>query len=507
MRAFLTRRLLLLVPTLLGVTLATFLMLHLTPGDPVTIMLGEFASASDVARLRAELGLDRPIVVQYLKFLGRAVRGDLGSSIRSRRPVQEEIAERLPPTMVLALAAQVLAVCAGITAGVTAAAARRPSVDSAIVAVTLVGLSMPTFWSGLLLILLFSLTLGWRPITASGGLRALILPAVTLAAPAAAVLARVTRASVLEVLRQDYVRTARAKGVSERLVVYRHALRNALIPVLTVAALQFAGLAAGAVIVESVLSRPGLGRRAVTALLSRGCALAQGVVLRPPSRSFPLGTDELGRDVLSRVIHGARISLRIGIVTIGIALVLGTVIGVLAGFYGGVIDGVLMAVMEVLLAFPQILLAMAILAMLGPSLTNAMIAVGLSAVPVYARTARGTTLSVRAMDYVEAARAIGVGDGRILARHVLPNMISPVVVLATAGVGIAILIAAGLSYLGLGAQPPTPEWGAMLSQARAYLRNAWWMATFPGLAITLVVISLNLCGDWLRDLLDPRLRT
>ena len=279
MRAFLTRRLLLLVPTLLGVTLATFLMLHLTPGDPVTIMLGEFASASDVARLRAELGLDRPIVVQYLKFLGRAVRGDLGSSIRSRRPVQEEIAERLPPTMVLALAAQVLAVSAGITAGVTAAAARRPSVDSAIVAVTLVGLSMPTFWSGLLLILLFSLTLGWLPITASGGLRALILPAVTLAAPAAAVLARVTRASVLEVLRQDYVRTARAKGVSERLVVYRHALRNALIPVLTVAALQFAGLVAGAVIVESVFSRPGLGRLAVTAILSRDFPLAQGIVL------------------------------------------------------------------------------------------------------------------------------------------------------------------------------------------------------------------------------------
>jgi len=145
--------------------------------------------------------------------------------------------------------------------------------------VTLVGLSMPTFWSGLLLILLFSLTLGWLPITASGGLRALILPAVTLAAPAAAVLARVTRASVLEVLRQDYVRTARAKGVSERLVVYRHALRNALIPVLTVAALQFAGLVAGAVIVESVFSRPGLGRLAVTAILSRDFPLAQGIVL------------------------------------------------------------------------------------------------------------------------------------------------------------------------------------------------------------------------------------
>jgi peptide/nickel transport system permease protein len=228
--------------------------------------------------------------------------------------------------------------------------------------------------------------------------------------------------------------------------------------------------------------------------------------MRPPSWQFLFGTDELGRDVLSRVIHGARISLQIGIFTISIALALGTLVGITAGFYGGLVDGALMAVMEVLLAFPQILLAMAIVAMLGPNLTNAMIAVGLSAVPVYARTARGTTLSVRSMDFVEAARAVGAGDGRILLRHVLPNMISPVVVLATAGVGIAILIAAGLSYLGLGAQPPTPEWGAMLSESRAYLRNAWWMATFPGLAITVVVVSLNLCGDWLRDLLDPRLR-
>ncbi len=235
--------------------------------------------------------------------------------------------------------------------------------------------------------------------------------------------------------------------------------------------------------------------------------LLPGAVLQPPSRHFPFGTDELGRDVLSRVIFGARISLRIGLVTISIALVLGGLIGLIAGFYGGVVDGGLMAVMEVLLAFPQILLAMAILAMLGPNLTNAMIAVGISAVPVYARTARSTTLAVRSMDYVEAARAVGAGDGRVLVRHVLPNMISPVIVLATAGVGIAILVAAGLSYLGLGAQPPIPEWGAMLSEARAYLRNAWWMATFPGLAITLVVVSLNLCGDWLRDLLDPRLRS
>ncbi len=235
--------------------------------------------------------------------------------------------------------------------------------------------------------------------------------------------------------------------------------------------------------------------------------LIPGGMLHPPSRQFLFGTDELGRDIASRVVYGTRISLQIGFVTVGISLLFGTTFGLLAGYYGGRVEGTIMALMDVLLAFPQILLALAILAMLGPSLVNAMIAVGISGVPVYARTARGVTLALRGMDYLDAARAQGAADPRILLRHVLPNMIPPIIVLATAGMGISLLVAAGLSYLGLGAQPPIPEWGAMLSEARAYLRNAWWMATFPGLAIMVVVLSLNLCGDWLRDFLDPRLRT
>ncbi len=279
MRAYISRRLLLLVPTLIGVTLATFLMLRLTPGDPVQIMLGEFASGPDVARLRRDLGLDRPLPIQYVRFVDRVLHGDLGTSIRSRRAVADEIADRFPATALLTLAAMVLAVSVGVSIGAVAATTRYAVVDSAVMAFVLIGLSMPTFWSGLLLILTFSLRLGWLPITESEGIRAIILPAVTLAAPAAAVLARITRSSVLEVLSQEYVRTARSKGLAEHLVVIRHALRNALVPVLTIVGLQFGGLLAGAVIVESVFSRPGLGRLAVNAVLARDFPVAQGIVL------------------------------------------------------------------------------------------------------------------------------------------------------------------------------------------------------------------------------------
>lgn len=225
-----------------------------------------------------------------------------------------------------------------------------------------------------------------------------------------------------------------------------------------------------------------------------------------PSISHPFGTDELGRDVLSRIIYGARVSLRVGLISIGIALVVGTMIGITAGYWGGWLDSFVMRLMDVMLAFPGFLLAIAIVAILGPSLFNVMIAVGIESIPIYARTARGSVLGMKEDEYMIGARAIGASHLRILSRYVLPNIIAPLIVLATIGVGFAILAAAGLSYLGLGAQPPTPEWGAMLSSARSFLRDSWWMATFPGVAIMIVVLALNLFGDGLRDVLDPRLR-
>ena len=274
------RRLLAVIPVLFGVTLAVFGMLFLVPGDPVKMMLAEFVTNPDqVARMRSELHLDDPILVQYGRFVGNALRGDLGTSIRSRRPVTTEIAENIGSTAQLALAAVLVAIALGVPLGVVAALGRGSWLDAGSMAVALLGVSMPSFWLGLLLIFLFSLVLGWLPATGGGSLAHLILPAVTLGAIASAIIARLTRSSMLEVLGQDYVRTARAKGLAWWGVVVRHALKNALIPVITIFGLQFGNLLAGAVIVETVFSRPGLGRVIVGAILAKDFPLVQGAVL------------------------------------------------------------------------------------------------------------------------------------------------------------------------------------------------------------------------------------
>jgi len=228
--------------------------------------------------------------------------------------------------------------------------------------------------------------------------------------------------------------------------------------------------------------------------------------LQPPSLSHLAGTDPFGRDILSRIIFGARISLQVGLISVGIAGFFGGLLGLCAGYYGGWLDQVVMFVVNILLAFPGILLALAIMAMLGPSLFNVMIAVGISSIPAYIRLVRGSVLSIKENVYIESARVVGCSDARIILRHILPNVVAPVIVLSTLGVGSAILVGASVSYLGMGAQPPTPEWGLMINQVRAYLRIAWWMATFPGLAIMITVLALNLLGDGLRDALDPRLK-
>jgi peptide/nickel transport system permease protein len=280
MLAYIAQRAAQLVPVVVGISVLTFLMLHLVPGDPVLLFAGDKPLTEErAAQIRHQLGLDRPIWVQYADYAGHALHGDLGRGLRSQRPVIDSILEAFPSTAQLTLAALALAVVIGVTLGVLAALAHGTWLDTAAMGFAILGVSMPVFYSSLLMIFFFSFRLAWFPATGQGGLSRLVMPAAALALVSSAVLARLVRSGMLEVLRQEYIVTARAKGLAGRSVVLRHALTNALIPTITMLGLQLGGLLGGAVITETIFSRPGIGRLAVDAILSRDFPLVQGTVL------------------------------------------------------------------------------------------------------------------------------------------------------------------------------------------------------------------------------------
>jgi ABC-type dipeptide/oligopeptide/nickel transport system permease component len=276
---FLLRRLLLTIPVLLGVATLVFSLIHLVPGDPVETMLGESASPQEIGRVRAQLGLDRPLYAQYWTFLKGVGRGDLGVSLRTNEPVAQAIATRMPATIELAIAAMCLAVVVAIPLGIIAAAGAGTGVDYAATTLALAGISIPNFWLGPLLAIVFAITLGWLPVSGSGTLAHLVLPAITLGAPLGAVLARMTRASVLEELRELYVLAARARGVSRAGAILRHAFRNSLIPIVTVLGLQMGAVLTGAVITETIFAWPGVGRLLIQSINFRDYPLVQGCIL------------------------------------------------------------------------------------------------------------------------------------------------------------------------------------------------------------------------------------
>jgi peptide/nickel transport system permease protein len=290
---------------------------------------------------------------------------------------------------------------------------------------------------------------------------------------------------------------AAAPTPAERLAV-GHAWRGTLRRLLRHGGARF-GLAVVAVVVLMALGAD---------VLSPYDPIAQNsaVGLSPPSLTHPMGTDEFGRDIFSRVIHGARLSLLVAVGAVVISATLGTLLGLLAGYLQGGPDMVIMRPMDVLLAFPGLLLALALSAILGTGLNSVILAVGIAGIPNFARIVRGAVMNVRENEYVLAARTIGAPGGRIVGRHLLPNVAAPIIVMTTLYVAFAVLTASSLSFLGVGVQPPTPEWGAMTNAGRHILRVAWWVSTFPGLMIMLLVLAVNLIGDGLRDALDPNLR-
>ena len=279
MKRYLTRRILTTIPILFAVSIMVFSMAHLVPGDPVKIMLGTRASAERIQSVREQLGLNDPIFVQYSRFLGNVFQGDFGRSIRSGREVYKEIITRFPSTLELTVFGLLLAILLGIAAGTLSATAKNPRTDLTIMLGAMISVSVPSFWFGLILILMFSIKWPIFPIAGSGGMALLVLPALTLGLRASAIIARVTRASILEVLNQNYIQAAKARGLSKVVVIYKHALRNALIPVITIVGLQFGGLLSGAFIIEFLFARPGIGMLAVNALKQRDFPVIQGVVL------------------------------------------------------------------------------------------------------------------------------------------------------------------------------------------------------------------------------------
>ncbi|BAH46122.1 MULTISPECIES: nickel ABC transporter permease [Brevibacillus] len=279
MKQYIVKRLLSGIIVLFGLSVFTFLLIHLIPGDPVRIMLGQRATVEQIESLRGELGLNKPLVVQYLDYASGVLKGDLGTSLKTGRPVSTEIADRFPATAKMAVASLVVAVVIGIGLGVLAAKYKDTPIDGAIMTFSTFGMSIPGFWLGLLVILVFSVHLGWFPIAGGTGLKDMVLPAFTLGTLTATALSRLTRAGMVEVLSNDYIRTARAKGMNERVVLLRHAFRNVMIPIVAVIGLELAGLLGGAVIIEQVFGWPGVGTLAIQAISSRDFPMIQGTTL------------------------------------------------------------------------------------------------------------------------------------------------------------------------------------------------------------------------------------
>jgi len=682
---YVIRRVLMLIPVILVVSFIVFSLVELMPGTFVDSLIVGSMTPEDIAALRAEYELDKPMLYRYAKYMVNMVQGDLGQSMATKQPVFDTYMSKLPNTLLLAFAASVIGISISIPLGIVAARKAGTLTDTATTVFTLVGMSLPAFWLGLMLMLVFSMYLGWFPGAGNTGIRSLVLPAVCSAMSLSALCARQTRSSMLDVLQADFLRTARAKGAPEEIVIRKHALGNALIPIITAVGSSVCVQLAGSAVVEQVFAWPGVGRMIVDGVKERdvtvilGCTImttilyvivmlivdllyafadpriksqfavakkepkifaasmpdrgpadtdtpiaaaelsdaeaisphehhfttlrallkhrdneaededessqeelaysgAQDFVTRqnkdivlgdlstssdivarykkrsqlgeiwhrmlrnksaltgliilgvvviiaiiaifipfemstatnmsvrysPPVWRYPFGTDSMGRNLFLRVIYGSQYSLVIGFGAVFVSMVAGVALGSVAGYYGGKTDNIVMRISDVLASIPGLLLGMVIMVVLGMNMPNLIIAVGVGGIPHFIRMSRAAILTVKGNEFVEAARAIGFSNFRIITTQVLPNGLSPIMVQASISLGFSIMIAAALSFLGYGIPPPAPEWGALVSAGREASRAAPWLMAFPGLAIMVTVLGFNLLGDGLRDAMDPK---
>jgi len=721
-----------LIPVLIAVSFIVFSLMELAPGTVIDPMIVGEMTEEDIEALRIQFNLHRSMFYRYALYMLNLVQGDMGVSYINQLSVWDAYMSRLPNTLLLSFTALILGSLISIPMGIRAARHAGTITDNLTTTSTLIGLSMPQFWTGLLLLLAFAFHLEWLPAGGNDdGIRSLILPGICSAFVMTAVATRQTRSSMLEVLKSDYLRTARAKGVPEKVVIRSHALRNAMIPTVTSIGASFCVQLAGSAVIEQVFTWPGVGRLTIDAVIGRDVPMVLGCIIltstmyvlvmliidilyafldpriksqyvnaskkarrslsankgislgqpapmpaiagasggmvaaatleldaredidedlddaflqeqieiatiqraknaeakaaaaeaaaveaaaaaeieiteleatsiktvakikpsyatrrddlledsstgasvysvyteemsvsrrykkrnpfveiihslsknvgamtgfvlfclifltfiaslfiswdsilstnvmnihAPPSWQHPFGTDHLGRDLFLRTIYGTRYSLLIGFSTVGAALVVGASLGSYAAYFGGKLDEVIMRISDILASIPGLLLGMVLVSVLGQSLRNLIIAVGISYIPIFIRMSRASILTVRNQEFVEAARAVGLSKIRIIYTQVLPNGLSPLIVQVTVNLGHAILLAAALSFLGLGVPVPHPEWGALIAAGRAHILSAPWLMIFPGVFIMITVLALNLLGDGLRDALDPKMK-
>jgi len=664
---------------MIAVSLLVFSLMELAPGSIIDALDLEGLTEDQRMELIRLHNLDRPMIYRYGVYMLNLFQGDLGTSDHTGTDVWNEFITRLPNTLILAFSALIIGSVLAIPLGILAARKARTVIDNSVQVFAIIGMSMPVFWLGLLLLMAFSLYLRWLPAGLfEDGLSSLILPAVCSSFTMISNATRQTRSNMLEVLQADYLRTARAKGVPEKVVIRKHALGNAWIPIITSLGTSLSNQLAGSVVVEQVFTWPGIGRMAADAVRARDVTTATGVVIMTsviyvlvqlsvdilyamvdprvkskfvnsakkskknkeaivyaqrvtvkldPARAeemahqqavereaqlqakalskaevveegftystrnpadmneklksgasggkfesmikkykkrsqigdivyslrrnkgsmagfiilcfmvlcfiislfitweqistmnvhnrflrptwfFPywFGADEFGRSVLLRVLFGTRYTLAIGLGAVTMSTLFGVTSGCFAGFYGGKLDELIMRAADVLASIPGMLLGMVVVTVLGQNLPFLMLAVSVQSIPVYVRMTRAAVLTVRNNEYVEAAKAVGLSNFRIIFTQVLPNGLAPLLVTVTSSLGISILTASALSFLGFGVPVPAPEWGLMIAGARLHLLTAPHLTMFPGLFIMLTVLAYNLLGDGVRDALDPKLK-
>ncbi len=661
MQKYIFQRLLLTIPTLFIITVVTFVGLRVViPANVVDVILGEYGRDNPElkGRLEKELGLSASVPEQYADWIGLSwfwggdrgiLQGNLGSSLRDHRPVVTELKRRVPVSFELGFWGQITAVIASIPMGVFAAVRQDQWPDYGLRSFGILLAALPNFWIAIVIITFGSLWFNWAPPLRFAYIqndpvahfKIMLMPALIIGLTPSGGLIRLVRTQMLEVLRQDYVRTARAKGLSQNTVLYKHALRNALIPVVTVIGVGIPGIISGTVLFEQIFAIPGMGRYLVSAIANLDYPVIQGVILvyavllmiavllvdlsyafldpedqvqlggprvaisefgvidetgewasparvpllprlakasarfgrRKPlgafcgvvilffvivgdlvpatinkvsgmagvgddpapyladqmaeslsfvylydeidlahrlegsSGSHLLGTDNLGRDVLSRLLYGARTAVIVAFGATLVSAILQILINVPAAYYGGWYDKIMYRLVDAADSLPTLLVLLVVLGVFGTGLWEMVFVIGTVTGFAGGRPLRGQSLSIMAEPYIEAARVVGIRDSRMMIRYVVPNLMPLIIYTATLRLGLVILLEASISFLGYGIQPPFPSWGQMLSlEGRDYMRVSPGLALYPGIAIGLLVFSFNLWGDAMRDVIDPRLR-